>query len=69
MGESQEILFARTLKEVRALAKAQENCISQQQVEEAFAELKRSAGTHFGPQLIAVFLGLRNEITEYLESH
>ncbi|NBJ91521.1 sigma-70 domain-containing protein [Parablautia muri] len=42
MGESQEILFARTLKEVRALAKAQENCISQQQVEEAFAELKLS---------------------------
>ena len=38
-------------------------------LEEAFAELKRSAGTHFDPQLIAVFLGLRNEITEYLESH
>lgn len=38
-------------------------------LEEAFAELKRSAGTHFDPQLIAVFLGLRNQITEYLESH
>ncbi len=38
-------------------------------LEEAFAELKRSADTHFDPQLIAVFLGLRNEIAEYLESH
>ena len=39
MGESQEILFARTLKEVRALAKEQGNCVSTEQVEEAFAKL------------------------------
>lgn len=42
MGESQEILFARTLKEVRELAKKQGNCVSQQQVEDAFAGLKLS---------------------------
>lgn len=42
MGESQEILFARTLKEVRALAKEQGNCVSIKQVEEAFAKLKLS---------------------------
>ncbi len=39
MGESQEILFARKLKEVRELAKEQGNCVSKEQVEEAFEEL------------------------------
>lgn len=42
MGEKQEILFARTLQEVRALAKEQGNSVSKQQVEEAFSALKLS---------------------------
>lgn len=37
-------------------------------VEEAFAEMERSAGTHFDPRLVTVFLGLRNEIREYLSA-
>lgn len=39
MGERQEILFAQTLEKVKKLAKEQENCISEEQVREAFAEL------------------------------
>ncbi len=34
-----EVLFARTLEEVRALAKEQGNCIREEQVQEAFAPL------------------------------
>jgi RNA polymerase primary sigma factor len=36
----QEILFAKTLEEVKNTAKEQGNCIRKEQVEEAFAELK-----------------------------
>lgn len=36
----QEVLFAQTLEKVRALAKEQGNCVSEEQVQEAFAELK-----------------------------
>jgi RNA polymerase primary sigma factor len=36
----QEILFAKTLEEVKSTAKEQGNCIRKEQVEEAFAELK-----------------------------
>ncbi len=35
----QEVLFAQTLEQVRALAKEQGNCVSEEQVQEAFAEL------------------------------
>lgn len=35
-----EIIFARTLEEVKRKAKEQGNCISQEQLEEAFAELE-----------------------------
>lgn len=35
-------------------------------VEEAFAEIKKSSGTHFDPQLVTIFLGLKDEIMEYL---
>ena len=42
MGASQEILFAKTLEEVRKLAKKQQNCISKQQVQDAFEELSLS---------------------------
>ena len=35
----QEVLFAQTLEKVRALAKEQGNCVSEEQVQEAFAEL------------------------------
>lgn len=38
MSQSKEVLFARTLEEVRAKAKEQGNCISEEQVREAFAE-------------------------------
>ena len=38
-----EIRFARTLEEVRQKAKIQNNCISQAEVEEAFAPLALSA--------------------------
>lgn len=37
-----EILFAKTLEEVRRLAKKQGNCVSKEQIEEAFAEMKLS---------------------------
>lgn len=39
MEASHEILFAKTLEEVRKLAKEQQNCISQKQVKDAFGEL------------------------------
>lgn len=39
MGENQEILFARTLEKVRKQAKEQQNCISEEQVREAFSGL------------------------------
>lgn len=39
MGESQELLFAQTLEKVKKSAKEQGNCISEEQVREAFAEL------------------------------
>lgn len=35
----QEVLFAQTLEKVRALAKEQGNCVSEEQVQEAFAAL------------------------------
>lgn len=35
----EEVLFAQTLEKVRALAKEQGNCVSEEQVQEAFAEL------------------------------
>lgn len=35
----QEVLFAHTLEKVRALAREQGNCVSEEQVQEAFAEL------------------------------
>ena len=36
---NKEVLFAKTLEEVRALAKEQGNCVSEEQVQEAFAAL------------------------------
>lgn len=39
MSVSQEILFAQTLEKVKKLAKEQGNCISEEQVREAFKEL------------------------------
>lgn len=39
MGDRQELLFAKTLEQVKRSAKEQENCISEEQVREAFAEL------------------------------
>lgn len=47
---NQEVLFARTLEQVRALAKEQGNCISEEQVQEAFKELELS-----GEQLQLVY--------------
>ena len=38
MSQSKEILFAQTLENIRALAKEQGNCVSEDQVREAFAE-------------------------------
>lgn len=46
----QEILFAQKLEEVRALAKEQANCVSEEQVQEAFKELNLS-----GEQLQLVY--------------
>lgn len=40
MGANQEVLFARTLEAVKKQAKEQQNCISEQQVREAFAPLQ-----------------------------
>ncbi len=37
---NKEILFATTLEQVRALAKEQGNCVSEEQVKEAFADLE-----------------------------
>ncbi len=37
-------------------------------VEEAFAEMEKSSGTHFDPQLVKIFLGLKEEIMGYLHS-
>lgn len=56
MGASQEILFAKTLEEVRKTAKEQGNCISETQVQEAFAALELS-----GEQLELVY--------DYLKKH
>lgn len=39
MKQNQEVLFAKTLEKVRALAKEQGNCVSEEQVQEAFSEL------------------------------
>lgn len=40
MGAGQEIAFARTLEEVKKLARKQQGCISKEQVREAFKELE-----------------------------
>ncbi len=37
---NKELLFAQTLEQIRALAKEQGNCVSQEQVQEAFAALE-----------------------------
>lgn len=42
MGVSQEVLFAKTLEQVRKTAKEQGNCISEEQVREAFKEIALS---------------------------
>lgn len=42
MSQSREILFARTLEAVRAKAREQGNCVSEEQVREAFAEQELS---------------------------
>lgn len=42
MEMNQEIVFAKTLEQVRKLAKEQGNCIEKRQVEEAFSELTLS---------------------------
>ncbi len=47
---NKEVLFAQTLEQVRKTAKEQGNCISEEQVKEAFAELSLS-----GEQLQMVF--------------
>ena len=39
---NKEVLFAQTLEQVRKTAKEQGNCISEEQVREAFAELDLS---------------------------
>lgn len=41
---NQELQFAQTLEQVRALAREQGNCIGKEQVEEAFASLKLDEG-------------------------
>lgn len=40
MSQSREIIFARTLEALRAKAREQGNCVSEEQVREAFAEQK-----------------------------
>ena len=47
---NKEVLFAQTLEQVRKTAKEQGNCISEEQVKDAFAELALS-----GEQLQMVF--------------
>ena len=42
MGDNQEILFAKTLEEVKKQAKKQQNCIAEAQVREAFGSLSLS---------------------------
>lgn len=37
---NKEVIFAKTLEQVRALAKEQANCVSEEQVRDAFAELE-----------------------------
>lgn len=56
MGESQELLFARTLEKVKKLAKDQGGYVEEKQVEEAFAALGLS-----GEQLEMVY--------DYLKKH
>ena len=56
METNQEVLFAKTLEQVRKQAKEQGNCIEKEQVEQAFAALKLS-----DEQLALVF--------DYLEKH
>lgn len=56
MGVNQEVLFAKTLEAVRKTAKEQGNCISEEQVQEAFAALSLS-----GEQLELVY--------DYLKKH
>lgn len=56
MEAKQEILFAKTLEQVRKLAKEQGNCIEKEQVEEAFFDLSLSE-----EQMSLVF--------DYLEKH
>ena len=36
---NREVLFAKTLEQVRSLAKEQGNCVSEEQVQEPFAQL------------------------------
>lgn len=55
MGQQQEIKFAQILEEVKSLAKKQQNCISEEQVKEAFGELDLSK-----QQLALVFDYLKN---------
>ena len=45
---NKEVLFAKTLEEVRKTAKEQGNCISEEQVKEAFAELARTNSADTG---------------------
>lgn len=40
MSQSREILFAQTLEAVRAKAREQGNCVSEEQIREAFADQK-----------------------------
>lgn len=56
MGDNQEILFAKTLEEVKKQAKKQQNCIAEAQVREAFGSLSLSE-----EQLALVF--------DYLKKH
>ena len=56
MEASQEVLFAKTLEQIRKQAKEQGNCIEREQVEQAFASLSLSK-----EQLELVF--------DYLEKH
>ncbi len=44
MSQKREIIFAKTLEKVRALAKEQGNCVGENQVREAFAELELDEG-------------------------
>ena len=56
MEASQEVLFAKTLEQIRKQAKEQGNCIEREQVEQAFVSLSLSK-----EQLDLVF--------DYLEKH